>query len=172
MRTCRRGTPGFCNKSGIPPAAGFHPGDPLFAQWAVVGGPGLDGEADGAPDGILDELGAAVDDARDADDFTPHSRMTFAVSSEDLPVVTTSSLMMQRVPSAMTNPRRRDMTPLSRSTKMPGLPNWRASSYATRMPPMAGPTMRSKGTGRNCSAATARTRAARSGYCRRRAHWT
>src|SRR5450756_1972293 len=70
MRTCRRGTPGFCNKSGIPPAAGFHPRDPLFAQWAVVGGPGLDGEADGAPDGILDELGAAVDDARDAHDFT------------------------------------------------------------------------------------------------------
>src|SRR5659263_99075 len=60
---------GFRSRSGVPPAAGFHPGDPLLAERAVICGPGLDGEADGAPDRILDEFGAAVDDARDAHDL-------------------------------------------------------------------------------------------------------
>src|SRR5450830_284717 len=60
---------GFCDRSGIPSAAGFHPGDPLLAERAVICGPGLDGEANGAPDRILDEFGAAVDDACDAHDL-------------------------------------------------------------------------------------------------------
>src|SRR5664280_1547433 len=63
------GARGFCERSGIPPAAGFHPGDTLLAERAVICGPSLDGEADGAPDRILDEFGTAVDDARDAHDL-------------------------------------------------------------------------------------------------------
>src|SRR5450830_67415 len=69
MNRRRRDVSGFYNRSGIPPAAGFHPGDTLFAERAVICGPGLDGETDGAPDWILDEFGAAVDDACDADDL-------------------------------------------------------------------------------------------------------
>src|SRR5450830_244802 len=69
MNRRRRDVSGFYNRSVIPPAAGFHPGDTLFAERAVICGPGLDGETDGAPDWILDEFGAAVDDACDAHDL-------------------------------------------------------------------------------------------------------
>src|SRR5664280_2263233 len=60
----------FRSRSGVPSAAGFHPGYPLFAERTFVCGPGVDGEADGAPDRILDKIGTAVDDARYADNFS------------------------------------------------------------------------------------------------------
>src|SRR5207249_1874198 len=70
---------------------------------------------------------------------TPPARSTHSTTSRvEPPVVMTSSTTRHRSPACSAKPRRSDITPLSRSVKSARTPSARATSWATRMPPMAG----------------------------------
>src|SRR5438094_553765 len=86
------------------------------------------------------------------------------VKRAEPPVVITSSTTRQRSPGVSVNPRRSRITPFSRSVKSARTPSARATSCATRIPPMAGARTVWAPASTNGAASASPSRAACSGY--------
>src|SRR5919108_2765 len=101
---------------------------------------------------------------------TPPCSSTHCTTSRvEPPVVITSSTTRHRSPALSVNPRRSRIAPCSRSVKSARTPSARATSWATRIPPIAGASTVCTRSARNGSASAAPGAAAGSGRCSTRA---